>query len=310
MSLTRLAHCLTICSLACVAAWTGTAAASQQLSGGLFPSPFLVEHVVVTTEPDGASFASDPVIDHYGGSMIVSVREDGSRLVVDFARRELTEIRPSSGTYTVITFDRLAQLTRKLRRIEGPPIAEPEPDGASNEVRLDVRELETTGATKVATAALAAASPLLDRPGLRRFEVTVEIAGEASSEPAIEAWLNPEHQLVPAALDAVEDFELHVLGAATDPDALIPLKALAATRRHADGAVPIATARPTRTGDGRIEDVALRVEALDAFPVDLVAIPEGLKRTTHPLEIMVAHAEQEAELRRLMDAPADQGGAP
>ena len=110
-------------SLAVAASWAVPHADAQQAAGGLFPRPFLVEHQVVVTEADGSSFTTDPVVDHYGGSMIVSLRTDGSRLIVDFARRELTEIRPETATYTVISFDRMAQLTREYRSLEGPPAA-------------------------------------------------------------------------------------------------------------------------------------------------------------------------------------------
>jgi hypothetical protein len=66
----------------------------------------------------------------------------------------------------------------------------------------------------------------------------------------------------------------------------------------------VASARNRGDGAGRVEDVALRVEPLAVLPTDLVTVPEGFKRTAHPLEIMVAHAEREAELRRLMGGEA------
>lgn len=283
------------------------AALAQQSAGGLFPSPFLIEHSVIITEPDGGSFMSDPVVDHYGGSTIVSERADGSRLIVDFARRELTEIRPSSGTYTVITFDRMAQLTREYQRLEGPPSQKAADGEETPEITFSVNEGGPAGATKIASAAaLTTAAPLLEKPGIRRLEITTQRDGEASPEPALEAWMDPNHRLTQRALDAVEDFELQVLGATADEAGLTPLKALAAARRHARGAMPIATARLTQRGGGRVEDVAVRIESLDAFPVDLVSIPEGLQRSPHPLELMVAHAEREAELRRLMGGEVEQ----
>ena len=36
--------------------------------------------------------------DYYGGTWIVSVRPDGSRLVIDLARRELTEVAQQEAT--------------------------------------------------------------------------------------------------------------------------------------------------------------------------------------------------------------------
>jgi hypothetical protein len=280
---------------------------AQQSAGGLFPSPFLIEHSVIITEPDGESFMSDPVVDHYGGSMIVSERSDGSRLIVDFARRELTEIRPSSGTYTVITFDRFAQLSREYQSLEGPPKLKRETEGDGPKITFRVRENRPGGAVKMASAgSLSAAEELLDRPELRRIEVTVETDGEPAASPAVEAWVDSGRRFSPQALDAVEDFELEVLAAATDEPGTIPLKALAAARRHSNGAIPILTARSTRRGGGLVEDVAARIEPLEALPTDLVTIPEGFRRTAHPLELMVAHAEREAELRRLMGGEVEQ----
>lgn len=283
---------------------------AQQTTGGLFPTPFLVEHAVTITEPDGGSFTGEPVVDHYGGSMIVSERSDGSRLIVDFARRELTEIRPSSATYTVITFDRFAQLSREYQSLEGPVetkrAGEDEP-----EISFRVIESPPAGTVKIASSgSLSKSQILLERPGLRRVEVNVETDGEPSDETSLEAWVDSSHRFSTQAMDAVEDFELGVLGASTDEMGKIPLKALATARRHAGGAIPIITARPTLQGGGLIEDVASRIEPLDAFPVDLVSIPEGFQRTAHPLELMVAHAEREAELRRRMSVPNEQGGAP
>jgi hypothetical protein len=57
---------------------------------------------------------------------------------------------------------------------------------------------------------------------------------------------------------------------------------------------------------GSIEDVAYRVETIDAVPLDIVTVPEGFRRTPHPLELMVAHAKREAELNALMGG----GGRP
>lgn len=300
MTFTRTAFCLALC----ITVGAGLVDA-QQTSGGLFPEPFVVEHAVTITEPDGGSFTSEPVVDHYGGSMIVSVRADGSRIIVDFARRELTEIRFSSATYTVITFDRFAQLSRDYQSLEGPPVLKSTGEDTP-EFEFKVSETDPAGSTKMTTAkALSTSGGVLDRPGLRRLEVMVETDGEPAAQPALEAWVDSNHRFSPQAMDAVEDFELGVLGASADERGMVPLKALATARRHADGAVPVITARPTLQGGGLIEDVATRIEPLVAFPTDLVSIPEGLKRTAHPLELMVAHAEREAELRELMGGGVD-----
>jgi len=290
-----------VISFAAATALAAVAARAQQSSAGLFPSPFLVEHQVIVTDPDGGSFTSDPVVDHYGGSMIVSVRSDGSRLIVDFARRELTEIRPSSGTYSVISFDRMTQLTRDLQRLEGGPVAEPKRGGDGPEIELRVAD-SGPGATPAIASADAVARATAGRPKLavaRRVEVD-RVADDGTSEPVVELWFEPDVRFGAPALDAIENFEVEVLGATAGAEGLVPLRATAEARRFAGGAVPVVSARRMANGAGRIEDVALRVERLDAFPTDLVQVPEGLQRVAHPIEIMVAHAEQEAELRRLM----------
>jgi hypothetical protein len=281
---------------------------AQLSPGGLFPRPFVVEHQVIITDSDGSTFAGEPVADHYGGSMIVSVRPDGSRLIVDFARRELTEIRPASGTFAVITFDRMAQLTLDLQLFEGPT-GDLKRGGRVPDASFVVTEvasntaaaLATPKAIELATAARGGAAEL------RRLDVA-EIDEAGDLQPVVELWLDSSIRLSAPALDAMENFELQVLGAAAGEAQLVPLKAVATARRHSGGALPVATARAQGIGAGRFEDVALRVESLDALPIELVTIPEGFDRTPHPLELMVAHADRERELRRLMGSTARPGG--
>ncbi len=64
----------------------------------LFARPFVVEHRIVQTDPDGSVFETPPVTDTYGGSWIVSSRPDGSRVIVDFARREITTVDASKSS--------------------------------------------------------------------------------------------------------------------------------------------------------------------------------------------------------------------
>ena len=47
-----------------------------------------------------------------------------------------------------------------------------------------------------------------------------------------------------------------------------------------------------------MEDIATRLEPIEQLSVDLVKVPEGYQRTPHPLEQMVAFAEDEAELNQ------------
>ena len=68
------------------------ATSAAEAPGVLFPVAFTVEHALVQTDADGSQFRTDAVTDTYGGSHLVSVRPGGSRVIVDFARREITEV--------------------------------------------------------------------------------------------------------------------------------------------------------------------------------------------------------------------------
>ena len=296
-------------SLAAVVALAVPAAvpAGAQGPGELFPSPFVVEHAVVQTDADGSVFASDPVRDTYGGSWIVSERGDGSRLVVDFARREITEIRPARGTYTVLGFDRMAQLLRELQALEGggPGLDRSKQTEARPEPQLRVME---TGEDAGLKRAASGAAPF-EQPGVRSFEVLLEDPSEGTSVRVLQAWFDPRRRFGPAALAALEDLEGGVLGAADGGSATSPARVLALARKTADGALALRTVRPLLPGDdgaGTLEDAASSVEALDVFPGDLLRVPEGFRRAPHPLELMVAHAQREAELRALMGGGSKQ----
>ena len=69
----------------------------QARSAELFPEPFLIEHYVVQVDTDGSSYRGANVTDYYGGSWIVSVAGDASRMIVDLERRTLAEVRPRKG---------------------------------------------------------------------------------------------------------------------------------------------------------------------------------------------------------------------
>jgi len=75
---------------------------------------------------------------------------------------------------------------------------------------------------------------------------------------------------------------------------------LAAARAHAAGAFPVRTLRRTAVAETAvtIEDVATRLEPLASFPDELLRVPDGYRRVSHPLEVMVAYEEQEAALAR------------
>jgi hypothetical protein len=285
-------------------------AGGQGSDGVFFPQAFLVEHTVTQTDPDGGSFTTEPVTDYYGGSWIVSVRPDDSRLVIDFARREITEIRPELGRYTVISFDRFADLQRELVRYERGISVDDSSEAKSvrntqQRMELTVTEIAVGEGVMAKTAALQpAADDLIGRPGVKRLRVT-RLNDDGEAVTTLEVWIDPKVRLGQSGWRAVESFERDVLGAASRAKASVDNRSMSAVRDSVGGAFPFRTVRPlgmTRPGRpaGSIDDAASRMEPLDAFPVDLVAVPDGLKRAPHPLELMVAHAEREAELNALM----------
>lgn len=310
--------------LALLVALGAAAAVSAQGGGALFPEPFVVEHHLVQTETDGSRFESEPVTDYYGGSWIVSVRPDGSRLVVDLARRELTEIRPDKGVFWTVTFDRLGTLADRLARAERrAPAPDPEAgaDGgleakstaASDEPpELVVEELGSDGSVASKAGALSTG----DDSGVRRLRV---VARDRADQPdaGMEVWVDPSIRLRPRALRALQSFEAVVgkpRGRQADTRRSAVGRFMAAARSHASGAMPVRTARTLGT-DGprsarvRLEDVTTRLERIDDFPEELVAVPDGLRRVPHPLEGMVTFLEAENERDRALSGRAGKAGA-
>ncbi|MCP4661776.1 MAG: hypothetical protein GY856_40760 [bacterium] len=287
--------------------------AQAPADGTLIPQPFLVEHQLIQTDSDGSAFAGDPVTDYYGGTWIVSVRPDGSRLVIDLARRELTGVRPEDATYWTVSFSRLAELQEALARAEGtiPNIAaEPEPKRNAGPPEFTVTE--STARSRRDDTRIPEAKALQARSGVRHLRV--ELKDATPETPALEVWVDPQIALGPAAIAALLRFEEDVLGARTVPGKareVPPSRYLAAARQHAGGAFPIRTLRalagPEGTPQGTIEDLATRLEPLDSFPLELVRIAEGLRQITHPLEAVVAFAEQEAAVRDAMAGEPDAG---
>ncbi len=277
--------------LAAVITVLGLPAAGAQT---LFPTPFVVEHHIVQTSPDGDVHVTEPVTDYYDGSRIISVRPDGSRLVLDFARRELTEIRPDSGTWSVLSFDRLAELRGRLRYLEKMDFG-PRSEKATaleadrreaEEPEFDFEEL--SGRTKAAGA----------EPGVRRLRVRQQSESGGHEGPAVEVWLDPKVRLGPAALAALERFEDEVLGSRETEEVAFS-RYVSAARKHAGGAFPVRTVHPL-PGEGAVEDRTLRLEGVAAVPQEILSVPESYRRVPHPLEHMVAYAEEEAALVRKM----------
>jgi len=310
--------------LAALPALAIPAAAGAQ-PGPLFPEPFRVEHHLVQDDGDGSRFVGEPVTDTYGGSWIVSQRPDGSRLIIDLVRRELTEVRTDKGVYWTVSFDRLAELQAQLRAAQGSArTAETRPAGearpASPAPKLDpAAELTVTevpaGSDRTAkSTARSSASALEARAGVQRLRVTRRNDPTA----AFEVWVDPSLRLTPAALAALSALETgalsgpahpaHPAGAAKSADPATPSPAeapgryLAAARIHAAGAFPIHTLHPAAPAAsagaqalGLVEDIATRLDRLERFPSELAEIPEGLQKVPHPLEAAVRFLEEDAE---------------
>jgi hypothetical protein len=288
---------------------TGAAAlplAAQSGPGPLFPEPFRVTHHLVQEDGEGSRFVGEPVVDTYGGSWIVSQRPDGSRLIVDLDRRELTGIEKDKGTYWTVSLDRFAELQRLLRAAQSVAgVADQDPDKdpdrraaakATEEPALVVTEVQGDGERR---AARTGETAVADRPGVKRLRVSRE------GSSLLDVWVDPSVRLNAAALGALSSLETALAGA--DRDAVPPGRSLAAARAQAGGAFAVRTLRPL-AGVGQVEDVATQLERLERFPSELVEIPEGLRRVPHPLEAAVRFLDDERERDRAMAGlPASPG---
>jgi hypothetical protein len=243
--------------------------------------------------------------------VIVSVRPDESRVIVDFSQRQVTEIKPASSSYSVLSFDQMVELQRRLRAADraqvGLPPQEPEvqderePEPGEPGFKLTDAPLRD-GIDPASKAA--GGGDLLDRPGVRHLRITLDQPAKASSgeSPVVDVWVDPNLRLGPAALTALDRFENEVLTPYATDD--VPFsRYVAAARQQSGGAFPIRTSRPlaadgAKAGAGSVHDIATRLEPLAEVPEELLEIPDGFQRTVHPLEQMVAFAEEEAELNQ------------
>ncbi len=291
-------------------------AIAQGASGNqLFPQPFVVEHHIEQTDEDGSVFVGDAVVDHYGGSWIVSKRPDASRLIVDFSRRELTEIWPERGAYSVLSFGRLTELQRRLRAAENPSSSgeiqvsaanqrdvEDGEDASPPEFTFEESEIAPGSGIQIKAAGL--------RSQPRHLTVRLQTAEKAESDQrSVDVWLDRSVRLSPAAQKALSTFETEVLAAPEDevPSTLF----VAAARAHTQGSFPVRTRRTVGNSDATVEDIVTRLEAADSFSADLVSVPDGFRRIPHPLERVVAFMEDEAEYEaraRAAVESADEGG--
>lgn len=271
------------------------AAVAQPGPGPLFPEPFRVAHHLIQEDGDGSRFVGEPVVDTYGGSWIVSERPDGSRLIVDLARRELTEVRADKGVYWTVSFDRFAELQKRLRAAQG---LAPEPDGTAEKAAAQPAPELVVTEVAPETARKSGGTSLADRPGVRRLRVTRKDSDKSgAAAPLLDVWVDPSVRLTPGALGAVSSLEAVLSG----PDeAVSPGRALAAVRAKAGGALSVRTVRFLSAPGAQVEDETTRLERLERFPSELAEIPEGLRRVPHPLESVVRFLEEDAERNAAM----------
>lgn len=270
--------------------------------GAIFPTAFVVEHALTQIDGDGSSFEAETIKDTYGGSWIVSERPDGSRLVIDFARREVTEIRPTEGRYSVIGFERMAELLGDLQAFKnGSSTAEKRARAGAEEPVLRVDEIAASDTLPVKRSSVGGA--LLEAPGTSHLRIVREGSDGMPDQNVLDVWFDTNVRFSQRSLDALEAFEVEVLGAAGDASSLVEARAMAIARRSAGGRLPLLTIRRLAGGgdsSGSVEDVVLGVTEIPVVPSDLVIISDGLHRTPHPLEVMARYARREAELDRLM----------
>ncbi len=264
---------------------------STLVAGELFPTSFMVEHQLIQTEHDGDVFAFEPVIDYYGGSRIISVRPNGSRVIVDFARREITEIYPERASYTVIDFRRLASLRARLQEIELTEQRRVLEKVSPEEPRplFDIEEIPITSAK-------ADSGELFQRADV--IHMRVALMGKARIGPHVDVWMDPVIKLEEEALQALAEFEHEVLGTHGRKGPVSFAAYVAAARLQGAGAVPVRTLRPASPEHpraGTLEDRALRLEQVP-FPIELLEVPESFNHTVHPLERLASAMEEEHEL--------------
>jgi hypothetical protein len=271
---------------------------AQTASAVVFPRAFVVEHQRFETTSDGSTFTTDPVTDYYGGSWLVSVRPNGNRVILDFARHEITEVDVAKGSYWTLTFRQMGDLRQRLQRAEERPANEAAQQArsataAAGKNEIQIREISEKGNTEGRNPLGSSSS---GGPGVRHLRVSSK--GSAD----VDVWVDPSLPLGPAALTVLEAFENDALGATAHRESRTAGEMVAAARRAAQ-ALPIRThslslsLEERSRGGSSYEDIALRAEPLPALPAKLLKIGDGFRRVSSPLEVMVAFAEEEAAHR-------------
>ena len=259
----------------------------------LFPAPFVAERRVTEYDAgDRVEHQTPTVTEHYGGSHLVASAGGEDRTIVDFARREITEVSVTKGTYWVLSFGRMRELRERLARADAAA------SGASPKPAARTGAASGQQPPRIQVVDVAASA----RPGPLSTGARHVRASAAGSSLAVDAWVDGRVRLGAEARDALRNLETEALGpvGSERPEAA---ELLAAARDFVEGAFPVRVRRPVLDADGRasggaVEDEVVRLEPLASFPGKLLVVPEGLKRVASPLEAMVAVAEEDAALRQ------------
>lgn len=291
-----LVHGLAAVALASAAPLLGQGQASQ----ALFPSAFVVERSLRELGPgDTVEHQTAPVTEYYGESYLVAVRQGDDRTIVDFARREITEVQISKGTYWVLSFSRMRELRERLARAEAPRDAAPKSatTPAVTKETAVIKVEEVKDGPKVPGRQVTSTSSSSSSTGLRHLRAFVE-----GGPDSVDVWHDGSIVIGLKGREALRAFESEALGDLVPRAGRASLADLmAAAREQAGGAVPVITRRPLLDRDGRdtgrvMEQIGTRLASLPAFPKKLLLLPETLKRVPSPLETLVSFAEDEAAL--------------
>jgi hypothetical protein len=269
---------------ALLAFWPESGFGQAGPEGVLFAEPFTIAHALIQDDGAGTRFETEPVTDHYFDSWIVSVRGDGSRMVVDLVRREMVEIRPELGTWWSLSFDRWAELQARLVELEAEEAGTAVKSAAEPQEPLEWQIAELpAGADKAVAGGRAP----------RGFALRAEGVSESA-----EIWIDPSLAVSPRALDALVAFETALAGGGDKASRRPPVDQ---ARRAGGGALAIRTVR--QTGTTRVEDTASKIERPMRAPRELVEVPEGLARVAAPLEQIVAFMEEERRREQYLGRP-------
>lgn len=249
-----------------------------------FPQPFMVERQVRQTAPDGGDvFQTAPSKEYYFGNHLAILRSDGTKALVDFEKREYSEIDPKGGTYWTLSFSRLGELRERIRAAEGPETKPEKSATLASKPAVRIEALPPGGKAN------------LKAQGTRRLRASID-----GSANWAEATYDDSIPFGEKAIAALESLESAFTGG-TKGDPARTGELISALRAAGKGAFMVRFEKPLVVKDGlaagKSEDVVLDWSRLEKAPVEYLRIPENLKRIPSPLETLAVFAEEEAELK-------------